>query len=113
MGLQDVAFLPSRDNFSTTILKNCGRGESLRITTCLRTVVEGKQGHVPCKILLLHQSLFFVSVEFHGDHSIVIKLRSIWPPSILGILPDLRQWCLSIMTVCYSTILRKFGNFML
>ena len=26
------------------------------------------QEHAPCKILLLHQILFFVSVKSHGDH---------------------------------------------
>ena len=26
MGLQDVAFLPSRASFHTTLKKNCGRG---------------------------------------------------------------------------------------
>ena len=31
----------------------------------------------------------FVSVECHGDHETVGKLRQIWPPSVLGILPDL------------------------
>ena len=42
-------------SFYTTFLKRCGRGESLRNTTCL---VGGRQGYVPCKILLLQQSLF-------------------------------------------------------
>ena len=53
MGFQDVAFLPSIASFSTTFLKNCGRGESLRATTCPTTVVVGKQWYGPCKILLL------------------------------------------------------------
>ena len=44
-------------------------------TTCLKTVVGGKQGHAPCKILSLQQSTFFVSVEFHGDHKAVTKMR--------------------------------------
>ena len=57
----DVAFLPSRASFSTTFLKNCGRGESLRNTTYLITVFRGKQGHSPCKILLLQQILLCVS----------------------------------------------------
>ena len=46
MSFQDVAFLPSRARFSTI---------------CLKTVVGGKQGNAPCKILLLQQSLFCVS----------------------------------------------------
>ena len=62
MGVHDVKFLPffpSRSSLSTsTFLKNCGRGESLRTTTCDKTVVGGKQGHAPCKILPLQQSIF-------------------------------------------------------
>ena len=38
-----------------------------------------------------------MQVDFHGDHRIVTKLRQIWPPSVLAILPDLRQRCLSVM----------------
>ena len=73
MGFQDVAFLPSRVSFSTIFLKNCGRGECLWTTACLKTVSGGKQGHAPCKILLLQQSPYFVSDEFHSDHKIVNK----------------------------------------
>ena len=75
MSIKDVTLLPSRASFHTTFLKNCGRSESLGITTCPKTVVGGKQGHAPCKILSLQQSLFYVSVKFHGDHKTVIKLR--------------------------------------
>ena len=40
MGFQDVAFQPSCASFSTTFLNNCDRGaRSLRMTTCLKTVV--------------------------------------------------------------------------
>ena len=74
MGLQDVAFLPSRASVSTKFLKKCGRGDSLRTTTCLRTVDGGKQGHALCRILLLQQSPFFLSVKFHGDHKTVTNL---------------------------------------
>ena len=61
--------------FSITCHESCGRDESLGSTTCLKTVVGGKQGHVLCKILLPQQSLFFVSVEFNVDHKTVTKLR--------------------------------------
>ena len=64
MCFQDVAFLPSRARFFTTFLVSCGRGEGLGSTTCLGNVFGGKQGHDPCRILLLHQGLF-VSVESH------------------------------------------------
>ena len=42
-------------SFSTTFLKYCGRGESLRNTTCAETVVGGKQRHAPCNVRLLHE----------------------------------------------------------
>ena len=48
-------------------------GESLGTTTCLRTVVWGKQGHAPCEILLLHQTPFPLLVKFCGDHKTVKK----------------------------------------
>ena len=64
MGFQDVVFLPLCASFYTTFLKNCGRCESLVTTTCLKTVVVGKQGHAPCKILLLQQSLFLCQSIF-------------------------------------------------
>ena len=64
MGSHDVAFLPSKASFSTTFLTNGGRGEGLRTTTCLRTVVRGKQVHAPCKMLLLRQSLFLCQSNF-------------------------------------------------
>ena len=35
--------------------------------TCLKTVVDGKQRHAPCKICSLQQRLMFVSLDFHGD----------------------------------------------
>ena len=37
-------------------------------------VVGGKQGLGPCKILSFKQGLFFVSVEFFGDHKTVTKM---------------------------------------
>ena len=64
MDFQDVEFLPSRARFSTTFLKNCGRGESLRTTTCPKTVVGGKQSHAPCKILSLKQNVFLCQLNF-------------------------------------------------
>ena len=50
MGFQDVAFLPSQAGFYTHFLNI-----TVRTTTCLRTVVGGKEGHAPCKGLLFHQ----------------------------------------------------------
>ena len=33
----------------------------------------------------------------------IIKLRLIWSPSDLGVLPDLKQWCLSDGTIDLPT----------
>ena len=63
MRFQDVAFLLSRAGFYT-FLNNCGGGERLVTTTCLKSMVGGKQGHVPCKILLLQQNLFLSQLCF-------------------------------------------------
>ena len=45
-------------HYSTTFRKQCGGGECFETTTCPRTEVGGKQGHAPCKVLSLEQSLF-------------------------------------------------------
>ena len=96
MGFDYVAFLPSLASFSTTFRKDCGRGEGLGITTCPKCVVLGKHGHAPCKMLLLQQSLFLCRLNFMEITITVINFGRIWPPSVLGIIPDYRQWCLSI-----------------
>ena len=56
MCVQDVAFQHTRASFYTKFLKNCGRGENLRTTMCLKTVDGGKKGHAPGKIHLLQQT---------------------------------------------------------
>ena len=61
MGLQDVAFLPSRASFYTTFLKNCGRGEILGTTTCHKTVVGDKPGFLHLKYFCSNKSSFCVS----------------------------------------------------
>ena len=100
MAVQDVASLPSEASFSATFLKHCGRGESLGTTTCLRTVVGGKHRHASCKILLLQQHLFLCQSNFM---EIIRLLWQIWPPSVLGMLPDLKQWCLSNWHIVFFT----------
>ena len=57
MGLQDVGFQLSA-SFSTTLIENCRRSESLETTTCPKNVVGGNKRHAPCKIPTLQQSLF-------------------------------------------------------
>ena len=92
MGLQDVAFLPSQASSSTTFCKHCGRGEGLGATTCHIAVVGGNQWHAPCMILSLRHSLFLSQLNFME----ITRLTQIWSPSVLGILPDVKQWCLSL-----------------
>ena len=50
MSFQDVSFLPFQAIFSAmSFLNNSGRGDSLRTTTCPKTVVGGgKQFHASC-----------------------------------------------------------------
>ena len=64
MCFQDVVFLPFQTSFYTTFVINCGRGEGFRKATCLNTVAGGKQGHAPCKMLLLQQILFLCHSNF-------------------------------------------------
>ena len=59
-----VAFLPSRDSFSTTFHKHCRRRESLEATPRHITVVGSKQLHAPCNIPTLQQSLFLSQLCF-------------------------------------------------
>ena len=75
MSFQDVAFLPSRNSFSTTFLKNCGKGESHRTTTCLNTVVGGRHGHAPCKILSLHKASLLCQSNLMEIIRLLAKMR--------------------------------------
>ena len=40
---------PALPHWFHTFLKDCGGGESLRMTTCLESILVGMQGHVPCR----------------------------------------------------------------
>ena len=75
MHFQDVWLLPSQASFSTIFLKKYGGCEGLWTTTCLRTVVEGNQGHAPSKIVLAPTKPLFVSVKFHVNHMTITKLK--------------------------------------
>ena len=61
MGIHDAAFLPSRATMSTTFHKSCGRGESLRTTTCPKTVVGVSKGMLPAKYVNSNNAYFSVS----------------------------------------------------
>ena len=51
MSFQDVVFLPSRGCFSPHFLDIVVEVTATAPPTCLKTVVECKQGHAPCEIL--------------------------------------------------------------
>ena len=40
-----------------------------------KKLVDRKQGHAPSKKRLLKQILFSMSVKFHGDYKIVIRMK--------------------------------------
>ena len=54
---------------------NGGGVEVCTNATYLKAVVGGKQGHAPCKIVLLQQFHFIVSVKFRTGHKTDTKLR--------------------------------------
>ena len=59
MSFQDVAFLPYRATFSTTLLKNSGTGEGLGTTICLKAVVGGMgvcKGGLPVKLFFSNKT---------------------------------------------------------
>ena len=60
VGFQDVAFLPSELLFLPHFLENCGRGESLGTTTCLKTVVGVSKGMLPVKYFRSNTASFYV-----------------------------------------------------
>ena len=64
MGFQDLVLLPSGVSFYNTFLKNVV-GVKASGQPHVTKLFGGKQGHTPCKILLLEQILIFVLVEFH------------------------------------------------
>ena len=61
----------------------------------LKLLLGVNKGMLPVKYFHSTKRLF-MSVEVQVDHKTVIKLRSIWQPSVLEMLPDLRQWGLSV-----------------
>ena len=60
-GFQEVVFLPSRANLSTTFLMNCGRGESLGTTTRLIAVVGVSKSMFPVKYFCSNKASFCAS----------------------------------------------------
>ena len=63
MGFQDVAFLLPKLHIYTIFIKYYGRGESLRIATCRKTMVWCKQAYAAYKILLLQQIFFLCHLD--------------------------------------------------
>ena len=61
---------------------------------CLKAVVVGRQGMLSVEYFSSTSTLF-VPVKFCRGHTADVKVRKIWPPSVLVILSDLKEWCLS------------------
>ena len=61
MDFQDVVFLPSKFSFSAACFEKCGCGESLGITTYLKTVVGVNKGMFPVKYFHSNSASFYVS----------------------------------------------------
>ena len=61
IGFWDVTFLPTRACFSTTFLNNCGRGESIGTTTCLKTVVGVGKCMIPVEYFHSNKASSYVS----------------------------------------------------
>ena len=53
------------------------------------------KGKLVVRCFRYNKGSVLVSVECHEDHKTVTKMKLNWPPSVLGKLPDLEQWCLS------------------
>ena len=61
--------------FSTTYLKNCGGGEGLRTTTCLKAVVGVSKVMLPVKYVCPNKASF-VSIKFNGDNKAEVNLAT-------------------------------------
>ena len=81
MGCRDVSF---NNYFLHHISYIMWENQDSNTTTCLQTVVGGKQGNAPCKILSLPKMPLFMSVEIHRDYKTVTKLKQFQPRSILA-----------------------------
>ena len=90
ISFQDVVFLPSRASFPPHFLEIVVDVKALGPPHVVITWLVSK-GMLTVKYLS-HAKPLFVSVEFHGDHKAVTKMRYFWPPSLLEIMPDVRPW---------------------
>ena len=64
MGFQDVASLPTRVSFPPPFLKIVVVVIALGPSHVIKLWYGVKQGHAPCKILLLQQNLFLCQLNF-------------------------------------------------
>ena len=100
MGYHDMAFLPSRDSFYTTFLKKYLTSQGLGTTTFPKTVVGGKQGYSPCKVISLHKASILCQSNFMEIIGLLQRWGEIWPSSVVGILR--KKWkCVNFK--CYSS----------
>ena len=91
MGFQDVAFLSSAC-LCTTVLRNVVGMKTSGSLHVLKPWLGVCRYMLPVRYFTPTMPLF-VSVEFHGGHDTATKMRWIWPPSVLEILPCLKQSC--------------------
>ena len=68
-----------------------------RSSHVLKVLLGVSQGLLSVKYLHINKTSFLCQLNFT-----VIKLRYIWPPPVLGILPDLRQWFLLLSCSKFS-----------
>ena len=59
-------------------------------TKCLESVVSGKQG-ILCVGYFPSKNLLFVSDKFYGAPKTITELSYVWPPSLSGMLPDIKH----------------------
>ena len=97
MGLQDEAFLPPSAIFSPHFLKIVVEVKASGPPHVIKLWLGVSMEMLPVSTFAPTKPLF-VSVKFHRDHKTATKLRRIWPPSVLGMLPDSKHWCLFVLT---------------
>ena len=97
MGSQDVAFLHSRSGFFTTFRKNCGRGENLQTAHVIKLWLRVSKGMLSIKYFCSNIAFSLCQSYFMEIIRLLQRWCELWPPYVFGILPDLRQWCLSVL----------------
>ena len=90
---QDGAFLPSQSSSKPHSFKILVDAKAMEQKHVLKVWLGVSMGMSPVKCNALTKPPF-VSVKFYGKHKAVTRMRLIWPSSVMGILPDVKQLCL-------------------